>query len=430
MKRHSLFCGIIVALIAGSAQVPAAANAAASEAVVSSGDKLHVEVFGEPKFSGDFTIDDDGAMAVPWFGRLQASGLTPVKIEEVLGERLRGAYFPDPKLSVSIVTYRAFSVLGDVNSPGRYAYAPGMNLLGAVAAAGGFRHAESELGALARAREAYQVQTSNYRSALARQARLLAERDGAAEISFPEELTQSKTVEVQALLDTTRKLFAARRTSLTEEADGMDKEKEALRAQINYAKGLIEAKERQQKLISAELGDVSGLANKGLVTRPSLLLLQRTAAELEGDRLQAMITVSQAQQGITKLDNTIDSRRNVSKTEILQQLQEASERVAEYRVRMTAAAEMLHQQERLAGEMAQPPAERRPIQQIQNARFYVLRGRAGATQIEVKGEDPILPGDVITIELPSGNAGATVGKADDTTIGIPAAAMASVPGPL
>jgi len=303
-----------------------------------------------------------------------------------------------------------------------------MNVLAAVAIAGGFRRDESRLGALARAREDYQVQVSNYRSALARQARLSAERDGAAEISYPEELTQSSAPEVQALLDANRKLFAARRASLAEEAAGLDKEKEALLAQIKYAKELIEAKERQQKLITAELGDVSGLANKGLVTRSSVLLLQRTAAELEGDRLQAMMTISHAQQQITQIENSIDSRRSSRKSEVLQQLQDAGDRVAELRIRMAAAADVLRQQERLAGELAQPPVARRPIEQIEEARFFVLRGRAGARQVEVKGDDPIRPGDAITIELPTGGAGATGGKEDGSETSRPSGA-ASGPGP-
>ena len=46
----------------------------------------------------------------------------------------------NPSVAVEVVSYREVSVLGEVAKPGQYPYQPGMTLLTAIAAAGGFTY--------------------------------------------------------------------------------------------------------------------------------------------------------------------------------------------------------------------------------------------------------------------------------------------------
>ncbi len=45
-----------------------------------------------------------------------------------------------PKVSVEVLNYRPFYIIGEVDKPGEYPYTSGMNVLNAVAVAGGFTY--------------------------------------------------------------------------------------------------------------------------------------------------------------------------------------------------------------------------------------------------------------------------------------------------
>ena len=109
----------------------------ASEIKVEAGDKLHITVFGEEKLSGDYQIDTGGYVALPLAGTIKAAGLTTPQLEKKLEARFKGTYLRDPKVTVEVMTFRPFYVLGEVQRPGEYPYRAGLNVLSAIAIAGG-----------------------------------------------------------------------------------------------------------------------------------------------------------------------------------------------------------------------------------------------------------------------------------------------------
>ena len=116
----------------------AAANAPqTSEIKVAAGDKLHITVFGEEKLSGDYQIDTGGYLALPLAGTIKAAGQTTPQLEKTLEARFKGTYLRDPKVTVEVMTFRPFYVLGEVQKPGEYPYRAGLNVLSAIAIAGG-----------------------------------------------------------------------------------------------------------------------------------------------------------------------------------------------------------------------------------------------------------------------------------------------------
>lgn len=105
-----------------------------------SGDNLRVIVFGQDQLSGQFAVDGSGRIAMPLVGEVMARGLTPRELEASLSKRLAEGYIRDPKVSVEVLNFRPFYIIGEVNKPGQYPYASGMTALSAVAAAGGFTY--------------------------------------------------------------------------------------------------------------------------------------------------------------------------------------------------------------------------------------------------------------------------------------------------
>ncbi len=108
------------------------------------GDQLRVIVFGEADLSGQFTVDDTGHIRLPLIGQVLAAGRSLHQFEGDVAARLAQGYLKDPRVSIEIVNYRPFSIIGEVNKPGEYPFAVGMNVLNAVALAGGFTYRARE----------------------------------------------------------------------------------------------------------------------------------------------------------------------------------------------------------------------------------------------------------------------------------------------
>jgi protein involved in polysaccharide export with SLBB domain len=102
------------------------------------GDKLKVTVFGNQDVSGEAVIDPQGRIAVSLIGQVQAGGRTVAEVEKTIIELLNKDYIVDPKVTIEVLNYRPFFILGEVNKPGSYYYIAGLNLRQAVAIGGGY----------------------------------------------------------------------------------------------------------------------------------------------------------------------------------------------------------------------------------------------------------------------------------------------------
>lgn len=115
----------------------AAAEPGAGMMHLEAGDKVRLTVFGEDKLSGEYEIDPSGFLSLPLAGTFKASGQTKVELEQTVTGRLRSNYLKDPKVTVEVVSFRPIYVLGEVQKPGEYAYRSGLNVMSALAVAGG-----------------------------------------------------------------------------------------------------------------------------------------------------------------------------------------------------------------------------------------------------------------------------------------------------
>lgn len=127
-----------------AATAPAPSAEAAALAVSSyrlgSGDRVRVTVFRHEDLSGEFTLDGAGNFAMPLIGEVQAYGLTTRELEQRIATELEDGYLVDPQVSVEVLSYRPFYILGEVRQPGSYQYVNGMTVLNGVALAGGFTY--------------------------------------------------------------------------------------------------------------------------------------------------------------------------------------------------------------------------------------------------------------------------------------------------
>ncbi len=103
-------------------------------------DKVRVIVFDEPSLSGEFIVNANGSLSMPLIGDVRAIGNTASDIAQTIQTKLREGYVLEPRVSIDILTFRPFYILGEVNKPGEYPYSSGLTVDGAVATAQGYTY--------------------------------------------------------------------------------------------------------------------------------------------------------------------------------------------------------------------------------------------------------------------------------------------------
>lgn len=105
---------------------------------LAAGDRLRINVFGHPDVSGEFEVDGDGSITFPLLGQVAAAGRSVNELKTHVAAQLNENYLVNPRVSVDVLNYRPFYILGEVEKPGSYPYQLGMTVRQAVALAGGF----------------------------------------------------------------------------------------------------------------------------------------------------------------------------------------------------------------------------------------------------------------------------------------------------
>jgi polysaccharide export outer membrane protein len=105
------------------------------------GDIMRISVFKNPDLSLDARVSEAGTISYPLIGAVAVAGLTLPGAEHKIADMLReGGFVLNPQVNILLTQAlgNLVSVIGDVNTPGRYSLeAAGGHLSGMLAAAGG-----------------------------------------------------------------------------------------------------------------------------------------------------------------------------------------------------------------------------------------------------------------------------------------------------
>lgn len=129
---------LLSALLLVCCQAAAAAEPAGYQ--LGTGDRIRVTVFGHEDLSGEFEVTGTGDVSLPLIDEVHAKGLTVSELETSIEDALQPDYLIHPRVSVEVLAYRPFYIVGEVATPGSYPYVNGMTVLNAVAVAGGFNY--------------------------------------------------------------------------------------------------------------------------------------------------------------------------------------------------------------------------------------------------------------------------------------------------
>lgn len=140
--RHAM--AVLVAVFAALVMLkPGVAAESSTAYTLGTGDKLKITVFGEDGLTGEYEIDGDGIISMALLGEIEARGRTLRAFTKELTAAL-GQYLKSPRVSAEVVNYRPFYIIGEVKTPGQYAYVNGMSVINGVAIAGGYTYRANE----------------------------------------------------------------------------------------------------------------------------------------------------------------------------------------------------------------------------------------------------------------------------------------------
>ncbi|GJM43616.1 MAG: hypothetical protein DHS20C21_04580 [Gemmatimonadota bacterium] len=120
LLRPALACAGWMALLGATS-----ASAQSNEYTIGVGDVLSVTVWQRPDLGGSVAVDSEGNVTLPLIGAIRASGQTVSRLGDELTRRLSFVDRDVSQVTVSVENYysRRVFVMGEVISPGSYAFA-------------------------------------------------------------------------------------------------------------------------------------------------------------------------------------------------------------------------------------------------------------------------------------------------------------------
>ena len=178
---------------------------------------------------------------------------------------------------------------------------------------------------------------------LTQEARLVAERNKAVEVTYPPALMSriSEPIVKDAISDE-NKQFAERRASLEGQIAIQESKIKEYGTQIDGLKDEKAATEQQLQLINSELADLYQLLEKKLVQRSRVLALERERARLEGVIGRAVADIARAQNGIGEAHLQIEQVRKKFSEDVNAQIVQVREKIAELREKATISEDVLN----------------------------------------------------------------------------------------
>lgn len=177
---------------------------------------------------------------------------------------------------------------------------------------------------------------------LAQEARLVAERDGAAKVAYPLAVTEQADQQVvKDAISDENKQFAQRRATLAGEVSILKSRIAQFRTQIQGISDQKTATEQQLGYIKSELNDLRGLLKQNLVQKTRVLALEREQARLEGVIGQSVADIAKAENDINAAHLQIDQLHKKFSEDVNSQILEVREKIADAREKTIVSEDVL-----------------------------------------------------------------------------------------
>ncbi|RLP28070.1 HlyD family type I secretion periplasmic adaptor subunit [Mesorhizobium sp. YM1C-6-2] len=176
----------------------------------------------------------------------------------------------------------------------------------------------------------------------ARLARLVAERDGNDEITFPDALEQRIADPIVARsMSGEKSLFEFRRDARAGQKSQLNERIGQLADEVSGLTQQRDAKRREIELVKIELEGVRKLWQKKMVSIQRMTALERDAVKLEGEHGQLTSSIAQAKGRLTEIELQIMQIDQDLRKEVATELREVQGQISEFVERRTTAEDQL-----------------------------------------------------------------------------------------
>lgn len=181
-----------------------------------------------------------------------------------------------------------------------------------------------------------------YWDAIAREARLIAERDRRDRVAYPAELAEAGDDPVaKQIIAGQDRIFETRR-SLFESRSGLIQQRIArVREEIVGLESLAASARTQSGLIEQEIADLQVLFKQGYARKPRLLALEREQAQLRGRLGETAAQMAQAQQVIAESELNMITLQNDFQDEVAAGLRDTQAQIRQLREQLEAAGDVM-----------------------------------------------------------------------------------------
>jgi HlyD family secretion protein len=189
------------------------------------------------------------------------------------------------------------------------------------------------------AKARFEIVRKQYVTLKAAEARLVAERDNAKEIKFPEDLLakEADDATIRDSLESQRRLFETRRNNLNGHISVLKQKMGQFQQEIRGLESQSQSARQQIGLVTQEIDSVAQLVYNNNAPRSRLLALQRQRAALDGQLGEAVASISRARQSIGESEIEIINSRNTFQNQINEELKETQVNLSDVEERVRAS---------------------------------------------------------------------------------------------
>ena len=173
------------------------------------------------------------------------------------------------------------------------------------------------------AKAEYDVLSQQYMVLRATEARLLTELDHGSAMVMPDDLkARAEDTYVKSVWNGQVSQFESRRAALEGQRSVIREKINQLGSQIVGAEAQVKAFTDQISSVRAEAKDIAPLVERGLIARPRILQLERTAFGLEGQIADANANIAKARQAIAEQEQQIAQLDNDRMADVTKDLRD------------------------------------------------------------------------------------------------------------
>lgn len=193
-------------------------------------------------------------------------------------------------------------------------------------------------------KSALEATTNQYYAAVAKFARLRAERERATVIAFPEELINAGGPETSDILRTQDELFRFRRTAQEGELRIIDESVRGLELQLRSLDALKSGHDKQIALFKIQLESYQKLNRDGFVSRNYLLEFERQLSEIQSKLSEDLANIASVNARLAEFRLRGAQRELEFRRDVEEQLADTQREVATLRERLTGQRDIQERQ--------------------------------------------------------------------------------------